>query len=141
MGGWDEVHVQQRHDVIAGVMEAPHKNRCLGDLQASLHQDFANPGVVENLREGPGIGAAVVSAARAALIRRFVWIIKAVGAVPQDDNQPGKPADQSHVAQQPFADINHFLHAVADVPLLGTGRRVASFQQQLGQFRGPHPAP
>ena len=83
----------------------------------------ADAHVVGHLGQGPRIGTAAAAAAGTAIVRGFVRVVEARRPVAADHDEPREHVRfrQSDRPQSPFDDVDHLVHRVADVAVVGSG--------------------
>ena len=62
-------------------------------------------------------------------------IILAIRAVPEQQHQPGEPAGQADVAEEPLRGVSHLGDVEPDLSIRGTGRRQHTLDTHPGQRR------
>ena len=126
----DAVGVRELHVLVARVVKPADEHRLGRNLDAARGEDRPHPRVVENLRDGPAVGAADRPAARPAVVRRLVRVVHAVRPVAEQDHQPREAADQPRVLQHALADARHLLDREPDAAALRAGRGVRALQAE-----------
>jgi hypothetical protein len=126
-----EIVVEERHRVIAGVALASDEPRCRVDRNPLGGKQLPHARIVGHLRECAGVGPAAAAAARSTIVCRFVGIVEADRAVPDDEHERRKAIAYPDIFNDSTYDFRHFPHGVTGI--FSDGRRFAfAIQLQTG---------
>ena len=129
-------HVEKGECLAARVVQPADEDRILRNHDAALAQRCADTRIVQHLRDGARIRAADSATARAAIVRGFVRVVHAGGAVAEHDHEPRESFRQPDVAKQPFRDGDHLIRQETMPIFLWPRFGFLALDQQLRRRRG-----
>ena len=129
-------HVEKGERLAAGIVQPADEDRILRNHDAALAQRCADTRIIQHLRDGARIRAADSATARAAIVRGFVRVVHAGGAVAEHDHEPRESLRQPDVAKQPLRDCDHLIRQETMPVFLGSRLWFLAFDHQLRRGRG-----
>ena len=130
----DEILVEERDRVVAGVALGADEPRGRVDGQALGGQQLAHARVVGHLREGPRVRPAASAAARAAVVGRLVRVVEADRSVSDDEHERREAIANADVFEDAPHDVRHLPHGEPGMRP-DRRRRVLAIQLQAGSRR------
>ena len=109
-GRRDEIHVEERDIIVAGVALGADEPRICVDREPIGCQKLADAEVVGHLRETPRIRPAAPAPARAAVVGRLVRIVEADGSVSNDEYERGQAILNADIFKDAAHNIRHLAH-------------------------------
>ena len=131
----DEILVEERDRVVAGVALGSDEPGGRVDGQPLGGQQLAHARVVGHLREGPGVRPAASAPARTAVVGRLVRVVEADRSVSDDEHERREAIANPDIFEDAPHDIRHLPHG--EPGMLPDGRRcVLAIQLQAGSHGG-----
>ena len=124
----DEIVVEERHLVVAGVALASDEPRGRVDRQPLGGKQLPHARIVGHVRECAGVGPAAAAAARSTVVRRFVRVVEADRSVSDHEHERREAIANADLFDDSTDDIRHLPHGEPGIP---SDRRRFVFAIQL----------
>jgi hypothetical protein len=132
----DQILVEERDRVVAGVALGADEPRGRRDRQPLGGEQFAHTRVVGHLREGPRVGPAAAAPARPAVVGGLVRVVEADRSVADDEHERREAITNPDVFEDAADDVRHL--AYGESRILSDGRRVVLAIELQSRLRGRH---